>query len=131
VKEHFATKTYEEWVSLSQGSDTCIEPILTVQEVMQHPQHQARGTFQYHPNDSDSKPSPLPAQIVLGPRLSSHPPSLLSRASYHGEHNEEVLKAVGVTDSELSDMYPFYKKAYYAIKQQASAVMLGQFYKNK
>jgi crotonobetainyl-CoA:carnitine CoA-transferase CaiB-like acyl-CoA transferase len=49
----------------------------------------ARGVFL---ETSTSESGTHPPQVVLGPRLSNHPPRWLGRAAYHGEHNEEIFK---------------------------------------
>jgi crotonobetainyl-CoA:carnitine CoA-transferase CaiB-like acyl-CoA transferase len=130
VKKFIASKTRAEWVSLAKECDACIEPILGVSELTRHPQHVARGVFLHHPttdtttatptdditaatgsggvsanvsaitSKSDNTSSILPPQLVLGPRLSNHPARLLTRASYHGEHNKEVLREAD-TNSEV------------------------------
>lgn len=125
VKAYIASKPYDEWVSLAKECDACIEPILAVSELTSHPQHVARGVFLQPPSDSTA---PLPPQMVLGPRLSNHAPRPLKRASYHGEHNKEVLKEVGYSDSAVSKLFPFYKSIFYWGKLKASQYVLGSFY---
>jgi alpha-methylacyl-CoA racemase len=39
----FATRTRDEWVELLAGADTCVAPVLGVDEVAAHPQFAARG----------------------------------------------------------------------------------------
>jgi crotonobetainyl-CoA:carnitine CoA-transferase CaiB-like acyl-CoA transferase len=46
LSELFATKTRREWESIFQKADACCEPVLTFDEVRQHPQWQARGSFE-------------------------------------------------------------------------------------
>ena len=130
VKTFIATKTYDEWVSLSKECDACIEPILGVSELTSHPQHVARGVF-LHPSPLSAATPPPPPQMVLGPRLSNHSPRLLGRAAYHGEHNKEVLREVGFSESELSRLFPFYKSILYWGKLQVSQYLLGSFYNAK
>jgi crotonobetainyl-CoA:carnitine CoA-transferase CaiB-like acyl-CoA transferase len=89
VKDFIATKTYDEWSALAAECDACIEPVLRVSELISHPQHVARGVFL---ETSTSESGTHPPQVVLGPRLSNHPPRWLGRAAYHGEHNEEIFK---------------------------------------
>ena len=135
VAAFVATKTYAEWACLAKECDACIEPILGVSELTSHPQHVARGVFLHHPpSDGGEGQAAVPAappQLVLGPRLSNHSPRLLSRASYHGEHNKEVLREVGYSESELSQLFPFYKSIWYWGKIKLSQYLLGSFYNAK
>ncbi len=41
----FANKTRDEWADLLGPADACVSPVLTVPEVVQHPQFVARGAF--------------------------------------------------------------------------------------
>lgn len=104
VAAFFAARTYDEWSALFRECDSCVEPILGVSELIDHPQHAARGVFLYPPGDCAdtfrNEESAIPPQVVLGPRLSNHPPRLLKRAAYPGEHNEEVLKEAGVPEGD-------------------------------
>jgi alpha-methylacyl-CoA racemase len=49
VKRRFAERvrerTRDDWCRAADGRDACLAPVLTLSEVAQHPQHQARGTF--------------------------------------------------------------------------------------
>ena len=41
----FASQPRTHWCALLEGSDACFAPVLGLQEAVEHPHHQARGTF--------------------------------------------------------------------------------------
>jgi alpha-methylacyl-CoA racemase len=41
----FKTRTREEWCTFLEGSDVCVQPVLTLAEAAQHPHNRARGMF--------------------------------------------------------------------------------------
>lgn len=41
----FATRPRDEWVTLAEGRDACLSPVLTLDEAIDHPQAQARASF--------------------------------------------------------------------------------------
>ena len=41
----FLSKTRREWSEIFDGTDACVEPVLSWQEVEDHPQNKTRGTF--------------------------------------------------------------------------------------
>jgi len=54
----FATRPADHWVSLFEGSDACVAPVLTLAEARRHPHHRSRGTFAG--TDGDIQPAPAP-----------------------------------------------------------------------
>ncbi len=63
----FATRTRDEWVEALAGADTCVAPVLDVDEVAAHPQFAARGTVgsATHPTRGDLRQlAPLLAGMV-------------------------------------------------------------------
>lgn len=46
LAEIFSSKTCDEWVAVFAGVDACVEPVLTFSETRQHPQWQARSSFE-------------------------------------------------------------------------------------
>jgi alpha-methylacyl-CoA racemase len=98
----FASKTYEDWLAIAAECDACIEPVLSVEEMRNHPQHTARNVFL--PFESESAPgaAAVPPEVVLGPRMGAHPPTRLHRAARQGEHTEQVLKEAGFSSAEIA-----------------------------
>lgn len=46
IAEIFRTRSRSDWQSIFEGSDACVAPVLAMSEVVEHPQNQARKSFQ-------------------------------------------------------------------------------------
>lgn len=92
----FKSKTLSEWLEISSQIDVCMEPVLTANELVNHPLHVSRQ------NILTNKENPKLKQFVFGPKLSSHSePNYLPRARKLGEDTNEVLLAGGFTNEEI------------------------------
>lgn len=60
----FRTRTRDEWCALTEGTDACVAPVLSMAEAPRHPHNAARGTF----IEADGVKQPAPA-----PRFSETP----------------------------------------------------------
>ncbi|ARQ67709.1 CaiB/BaiF CoA transferase family protein [Streptomyces marincola] len=73
IAERFATRTRAEWTRVFDGTDACVEPVLTLGEAPRHPHLAARGTFTEHGGVRQPAPAPrfsaTPAGIRRGPSL--------------------------------------------------------------
>lgn len=49
----FASKSRDEWHAIFQNADVCLEPVLSLQEVVRHPHWKARGSFTQLKTTSD------------------------------------------------------------------------------
>ncbi|XP_054613740.1 alpha-methylacyl-CoA racemase [Dunckerocampus dactyliophorus] len=95
--ERFASKTQADWSGIFDGTDACVTPVLSFDQVSMHPHNQERGSFM---KDSSGQESPRPA-----PLLSRTPaePSVASGLLI-GEHTVEVLEEYGFKKSEIEKM---------------------------
>lgn len=93
--EEFRRKTRDEWTRIFADSDACVAPILSVLEAADHPHLDARGTFV----DRGGTRQPAPA-----PRFSRTSSTLTLPPCRLGEHTEEVLREVDLTDDEIADL---------------------------
>ncbi|XP_039104209.1 alpha-methylacyl-CoA racemase isoform X2 [Hyaena hyaena] len=93
----FAKKTKEEWCRIFDGTDACVTPVLTFEEVTQHDHNKERGSFI---RDKDQGVSPRPAPLL------SDTPALPSsqRDPFVGEHTEEVLQEFGFSQVEINQL---------------------------
>ena len=93
----FALKTQAEWTEIFNGLDACVEPVLKVSEMVEHPQVKTRkmitevkkpdGTFQKQVN------SPF--------KFTKTPPEMRRTGPGLGEHTEEVLRNIGYGPEEM------------------------------
>ncbi len=95
LKEIFLKKIQEEWCDLMEGTDICFAPVLNMAEAPEHPHNKARGTF----IELEGIVQPAPA-----PRFSRTVPEVYPAPAYVGEHTEEVLKSIGMQDSDIEDL---------------------------
>ncbi|CAN9504527.1 unnamed protein product [Ophioblennius macclurei] len=95
--ERFASKTQAEWSEIFDGTDACVTPVLSFDDVSSHPHNRDRGSFV---KDSDGLESPRPA-----PLLSRTPaePCLASDPTV-GEHTVQVLMEYGLEPAEIDQM---------------------------
>jgi len=54
----FAQKTQSEWLTIFDGSDACVTPVLDMSEAPDHPQHRARDSFETREGVMQSAPAP-------------------------------------------------------------------------
>jgi alpha-methylacyl-CoA racemase len=93
VETVFITRSRDEWARQLDGLDVCVEPVLEVAEVENHPQVAARGLVRHEATGTELAPAvPLPDGWR---RLD--PPGL-------GQHNAEVLGEVGVDAPRLAEL---------------------------
>ncbi|XP_030187537.1 alpha-methylacyl-CoA racemase [Lynx canadensis] len=95
--EVFAKKTKEEWCQIFDGTDACVTPVLTFEEVTQHDHNKERGSFI---TDEEQSVSPRPAPLL------SDTPAVPSskRDPFVGEHTEEILQEFGFSQVEINQL---------------------------
>ncbi|XP_051906762.1 alpha-methylacyl-CoA racemase [Hippocampus zosterae] len=95
--ERFASKTQADWLRIFDGTDACVTPVLSLDQVSSHPHNSDRASFV---KDSNGKESPRPA-----PLLSRTPAQVcVNPGPLIGEHTVEVLKEYGCKSSEIDKM---------------------------
>ena len=92
-------RTLAEWQSLLEDIDGCATPVLRLDEVLAHPNTQARGMIvQGHRPDGEGgeyRQYAFPIKMTDYTFTLDRPPPLL------GEHNEEVLTALGLDAEQI------------------------------
>ena len=83
-----ASKTREEWVAILSEYDCCCEPVLELDEVVDHPLHRERDLF-FEIDEGGSAGTPQ-VRTPLGMPAARRPAPAL------GEHNDEVFREYGV-----------------------------------
>ena len=95
--ERFASKTQADWSIIFDGTDACVTPVLSFEEVSSHPHNKERASFI---EDSSGDESPRPAPVLS---LTPADPSLAPDPAI-GEHTAEVLEEYGFTWAEIDQM---------------------------
>lgn len=90
----FLGKTRQAWSDLLEGTDVCFGPVLDMSEAPRHPHNVARETFL----DIDGVIQPAPA-----PKFSRSQPTA-GVPPHAGEHNEEILRSVGLDASAIAQL---------------------------
>ncbi len=87
------TKTLNEWTSLFEQVEACVSPVLTVEEMVSHPQVAERGMIQ----EVGAGAAGLARQIANPIKFSRTKAEFVRPAPDLGEHNEEILAELGRT----------------------------------
>ena len=97
VQKLFKTKTQEEWVDFFKKVDACCEPILTFEEVFQHPQvlHRQMVMEAKHPVEGNFR------QLGNPIKSSRFPFEIRTPSPAWGEHTMEVLRVAGFSEEEI------------------------------
>jgi formyl-CoA transferase/CoA:oxalate CoA-transferase len=96
------TRSYEEWEAILMPAGIPIGAINTLDQVVAHPQVQARGVF------VDTTHPVAGATRMVGPpvRMSETPGSVRTPAPLLGEHTAEVLRdRLGMTDADIARLH--------------------------
>jgi crotonobetainyl-CoA:carnitine CoA-transferase CaiB-like acyl-CoA transferase len=98
IQKLFKTKTQKEWVDFFKNVDACGEPILTFEEVFQHPQvlHRQMVMEYEHPVEGKIR------QVGNPIKSSQFPFKIRTPSPAWGEHTMEVLKAIGYSEEEIN-----------------------------
>lgn len=90
------TKTRDEWVALAENGAFCVTPVNSPEEVLDNEMTKEAGMLETRQEDMGEVMYLKPAV-----KLSGTPCSVRFRGPYTGEHNREVLGALGYTDEEI------------------------------
>jgi len=98
LKEVFLSKGRDEWVEILGAGDVPSGPVLTLEEVAEHPQIKARQmVIDWEAPDGHKE------KLVNHPiRFSDTPASIRLPAPALGEHTEEVLREAGCDSAEIA-----------------------------
>ncbi|XP_056875253.1 alpha-methylacyl-CoA racemase isoform X2 [Takifugu flavidus] len=95
--DRFASKSQAEWSQIFDGTDACVTPVLTFEEVSSHPHNRERASFI---EDAGGQESPRPAPVLS--RTPAEPGLALDPAI--GEHTLEVLQEYGFKRADIDQM---------------------------
>jgi len=101
VADFFHSKNRDQIVEIYQDVDTCLEPVLNISEVMEHPQVVDRHMIQ----EMEAMEGGLTIRTI------GHPLKLLGAATVddlppplHGQHTEEILSKIGYTAADIETL---------------------------
>ena len=100
ISEAFSTRTRDEWFRIMKDADTCVSPVLELDEVVNDPQLVSRDMFPQFDHPQEGKVSQLGMPI----KLSETPAAFRSFAPIMGQHTEEVLQGLGYTDRQIENL---------------------------
>jgi crotonobetainyl-CoA:carnitine CoA-transferase CaiB-like acyl-CoA transferase len=86
-----------EWTAVFAEYDVCVEPVLTVPEMLEHPQTQARGmVVEVEQGNGRSQ-----QQIASPYKFSRSHTEYRHTGTKMGSHSHEVLRELGYTEEEI------------------------------
>ncbi|MEO0916086.1 MAG: CaiB/BaiF CoA-transferase family protein [Pseudomonadota bacterium] len=94
----FAKRTVAENLDFFEARGITVGPICDISDLMQHPYVQGRGVVDTY-GDPDHGKLPMHAPF---PRLSETPATVRSPAPRIGEHSDDVLRCIGLTDDQIA-----------------------------
>ncbi|MGB0385542.1 MAG: CaiB/BaiF CoA transferase family protein [Ardenticatenaceae bacterium] len=100
IQEIIATRTLDEWVERFADADACVEPVLTVAEMVEHPQTKARHMVVEVPKPDGT----TQRQIGLPYKFSASRPTYRHIGAQLGQHTADVLSEIGYTTQDIEQM---------------------------
>lgn len=97
LRELFATRTQDEWVEAFRGRDCCVSPVRRFDELVDDPQHVARGMFLRAPHPTAGEV----LQMAPPLKLSDHEFEIRHPAPESGQHSREILRGLGYSEERI------------------------------
>jgi crotonobetainyl-CoA:carnitine CoA-transferase CaiB-like acyl-CoA transferase len=97
LKERFAQRTVSEWEEAFHEANALFGPVLTLPQVLAHPQMEALGLVQSveHPRAGSIPALAAPIMMSATPAQIRRPPPAF------GQHTYEILQEIGYSDSQI------------------------------
>jgi len=100
ISEAFLTRTRDEWFQIMKDADTCVSPVLELDEVVNDPQLVSREMFPEFEHPTEGKVR----QLGMAIKLSDTPARFRSFAPTIGQHTDEILRDLDYTGEQIEEM---------------------------
>ena len=100
LQKEFKKRTRAEWEELFSKTDACVEPVLTVSEMANHPQTKARQMVVDVPSSQGSLP-----QVGSPYKFSKASCEYCFAGVKPGKHTREVLRQAGFDEEEINGLF--------------------------
>jgi crotonobetainyl-CoA:carnitine CoA-transferase CaiB-like acyl-CoA transferase len=99
-RKKFLTKTRDEWVSILKQKDTCVAPVLDVDELETNPHLVARKMIieMDHPVHGKVK------QVGSMHKLSDSPMKVRKLSTHFVQHTDEIMRELGYDDGKIAEL---------------------------
>lgn len=101
IRQVIQSKPLAAWRELFARLDVCVEPILTTEEALHHPQTEARQMIIELPMSDGRSQKQVGSPI----KLSEHEPAYKFTGAPLGWHSREILAEIGYTPEEIEALY--------------------------
>ncbi|WP_420631545.1 CaiB/BaiF CoA transferase family protein [Candidatus Leptofilum sp.] len=101
IRQAIYRKPLAAWRTTFADLDVCVEPVLTTEEALNHPQTKARNMILELPDQSGN----LQKQIASPIKLSGHTPGTAFSGVPLGWHSVEILSQIGYTKDEIGTLF--------------------------
>lgn len=95
----FKAKPLNHWLSIFQNVDACVEPVLTMQEAVDHPQLSSRRMVVDVPHKSGTQ-----KQVAHPIRYSNFEPEHTFAGGAVGQHTRKILEELGYTEHSINSL---------------------------
>jgi len=103
IKKIMLTKTRDEWVEFFSDSDICFTPVLTLDEMVKHPQVLARDMVHTLTNFQGSGKDLVCTGVPI--KLSETPGEAKMVFARTGENTDEVLAGIGYSAAQIESLH--------------------------
>lgn len=100
IREAFLTRTRDEWFQIMREADTCVSPVLELDELVGDPQLLSRDMFPEYDHPTQGKVRQLGMPI----KLSETPAKFRSFAPTPGQDTEEIMRALGYASQQIEEL---------------------------
>ncbi len=99
-KETFLTKTRDEWMRVLGSEDTCVAPVLSIDEMASDPHLIARGMIREEPHPTLGTVKQVGSMV----KLSDSPFQVRNWCTRFGQHTDEILSELGYTGDRIDEL---------------------------